>query len=171
MAQTSTENFYPDTGTMLTERTWIKRDYFESFVGKELFDLTCGNVLGEGIGRLVLEYLPDPTCVVKLQLYKGFQNVQEWELWKDLCDYEPSARFLAPCVSISQCGQWLLQKRTDPIPRGHEMPKTLPRFLTDISYKNFGLYQGRVVCHDYALHLCCNYARDKMRRKVDWFRQ
>jgi len=151
----------------MDERIALREEYFESMIGKELFNFVCGDYLGEGIQRTVFEYNPDPSCVVKIQANCGFQNVKEWELWRSI-QFHDNAKWLAPCVEISSNGLLLIQKKTKEIPDNFKMPKSMPRFLTDTKYENWGIFKGRLVCHDYGLTLCENYAMDKRKKKAEW---
>ena len=45
------------------------------------------------------------------------------------------------------------------------MPEKVPAFLTDIKKRNFGDYEGRVVCVDYAMTIPNPSTRMKA---VDW---
>lgn len=147
----------------------IREQMFETMAGKELFEFTCGELLGYGIHRAVFVYNPDPTCVIKYQYVPSFQNVREWDLWNDLEHNDEIRKWLAPCVRISENGIWLVQKRTKLVPKGYKMPERVPRFMTDIKQANFGIYKGRLVSHDYANHLCVNYAISKAMKKAEWF--
>lgn len=154
---------------MSRERTAVREAYFETLTGKELFEFICGDLLGWGIHRTVFVYKPDPTCVIKFQNAPGFQNAKEWELWNDV-KHEPFIhRWLAPCVSISENGIWLVQKRTKPLPENYKLPERVPRFMTDLKRQNFGIFERCLVTHDYANHLCVNYALSKATKKADWF--
>lgn len=138
-------------------------------LSKDLFQSICGEFLGEGIERVVFEYKPDPTCVIKMQKEEWFhQNITEWELWNDVEHNENTAKWLAPCIEISPSGFWLVQKRTKCIPKNFKFPDRIPQFLTDLSKENFGMYKGHLVAHDYARNLCCNYALSNKMRKANW---
>lgn len=153
----------------MTDRQKIREALFETFTGKELFEFVCGEIVGYGIHRVVFDYRPDPTCVIKYQNIPGFQNAKEWELWSGLFGNDAIREWLAPCVSISENGIWLVQKKTKPVADAGRFPKEVPRFMTDLKYANFGMYQGRVVSHDYANHLCINYAISRKMKKAVWF--
>jgi hypothetical protein len=47
----------------------------------------------------------------------------------------------------------MLQQRVEPIRDSDTLPDMIPAFLTDIKRENFGWYDGRIVCVDYAMHL------------------
>ena len=72
------------------------------------------------------------------------------KIWNDWSADKEMKSWLAPCEAISPCGTVLLQGRTQPIPKEH-YPKRLPKFFTDTKRSNFGLLEGRIVCHDYGL--------------------
>lgn len=120
---------------------------------EEAFDLLCGEKLGEGVCRAVFECLIDPTLVVKVEKDPSgmFQNAHEYRTWVETQHYRKASKWLAPCVSISRHGFVLLQKRVEPLRKG-ELPGKLPEFLNrDIKPSHFGMFEGRVVCCDYAL--------------------
>lgn len=133
----------------------------------ELEFLMLGTKLGEGVSRTVY-VLKDPyqwgrdrvhesplnlevrsPYVVKVERATGrFQNVQEWSVWEWARGVPSLKKWLAPCISISPCGLYLIQQRVEPI-RTKELPKRLPKFLIDTHRDNLGILNGRVVCCDY----------------------
>lgn len=130
----------------------------------DLARVICGNELGSGIARTAFVCRIDPTKVVKIENAAGsFQNVKEWEIWQAL-RWSDQKKWLAPCVEISPCGMVLIQARTETPPRSR-MPKRVPRWMTDFKRENWGLYQGRVVCHDYGVNVGEFTAR---MRTPDW---
>lgn len=129
-----------------------------------------GEKLGEGNGRDREVYVCgfDDSLVIKIEITKAndCQNVAEYLLW-NLINREAEARensekvrghfarmreWLAPCVSLSDGGAVLVMKRTTPASL-NDFPKRVPRFLFDLKRQNFGLYKGRLVCHDYGTAL------------------
>ena len=132
---------------------------------EDAFNLLCGAKLGEGVHRDVFECRLRPELVVKVEkdeVFRNFMNVAEMRFW----DYAgPATRlWLAPCHYLSPDGRVLLQSRCDHV-RKEELPEKLPSFLTDIKAANFGIYEGRLVAVDYALH----YTLASMRlQKVTW---
>lgn len=135
----------------------------------DLYSLVCGEPLGAGISRQTYVYLPDPTLVIKVQVEPGrFQNQREWELWNNCQHHADTAKWLAPCVHVSDTGSWMLQRRTTPT--SLEVLKRraarVPKFLTDFKASNWGLLNGRPVCHDYGTSLV--EAHNGMRRATWW---
>lgn len=131
------------------------------------FNLLCGELLGEGTYRKTFACRLDPTLVVKVEKeeeQRTFSNVYEERNWRDLQEFKPVARWLAPVVDISPCGMLLLMKRVVPL-RANELPDRLPRFLTDLKPENYGLYEGRLVVCDYPVILCNVSLKT---RRVDW---
>ncbi len=122
---------------------------------EDAFNLFCGSMLGHGIHRKVFECSVRDDLVVKVEdndggAYRRFANVLEIEFWHQFQDYDKVAKWLAPCHILSPDGRILLQKRVEPIPRDYQLPSKIPTFLTDLKRSNFGLYEGRLVCVDYA---------------------
>lgn len=127
-------------------------DYFSrNTLSRDLFDLVRGEKLGEGTGRVVYVFAPDPTLVIKFETGgRSFQNILEWDTWNCYALCNAVAKWLAPCVRISENGSILLQKRTRPI-RKEELPAKVPTWAMDLKQGNWGLYEGRPVMHDYGL--------------------
>ena len=135
----------------------VKNDFIRTFLGDRL---------GFGVARQVYALHGQTALVAKIETTaQSFQNITEWQLWHEV-QFTPWARWFAPCRRISPCGIVLIQERTRPLPPG-ELPKELPDFFTDLKPENFGLIDGQVVCHDYALHLASSNGLSKARvRKV-----
>lgn len=148
-------------------RNTIREDLCNTICGKEFFEFICGDLLGIGQHRAVFVYTPDPSCVIKFQRQIGPQNWLEWQLFHDLFEHA-NQLLLAPCLRISENGIWLVQRRTQPVPKNFQWPKKIPEFITDTKRPNFGIYKKRLVCHDYANNLCENYARTVKMKKVEW---
>lgn len=115
--------------------------------------LLCGARLGSGVGRTAYVYAPDPKYVVKVQTNTDdFQNQWEWRLWHRIKHDAPElAKWLAPVVRISDVGNWMIQRRTAPVPLDYlkKNHPQLPEFFTDTKAGNWGLMDGRLVCHDF----------------------
>lgn len=127
------------------------RAYFDNTITLDLFQLICGDVLGSGAGRTVYECMIRPDLVVKVETPShSFQNQSEWRFWNDWRMDADMKKWLAPCEAISACGTVLLQRRTEPVHPDH-YPDRLPKFLTDTKRSNFGILDGKFVCHDYGL--------------------
>lgn len=140
----------------------FQSQHFPGTLGAEFFDHMVGDMLGEGASRTVFEYTPDKSCVIKFATHRGsFQNVHEWDVWQQHSAGKGTSvlKFLAPCVSISHSGNILIQKRTQPVPFSWKLPKTIPNILCcDMKRDNWGIFKGRLVCHDYGRHDAVYYA-------------
>ena len=147
----------------------LKTDYFYSTMTKDLFELVVGDKIGEGIGRQVFEYLPDPELVIKFEDKGGsFQNVIEWNIWQRVQWVKGVHIWFAPCERISPCGTILLQKKTFTGDK-KKYPLKLPAYLTDTQYSNYGFMKGnRFVCHDYGSNLMVENGMTSRMRKVKW---
>lgn len=125
--------------------TWaavLKNDFIRTFAGPKI---------AEGVSRAVYELVGQPSLVLKVEFTEQtFQNVLEWQFWSSV-QFTPWRALFAPCRRISPCGHILIQERTAPLPEGFVMPE-LPDFLSDQKIENFGVLDGKLVCHDYALH-------------------
>ncbi len=120
------------------------------FIHKEAFNLLATELIGSGAARKVFSCSLRPDCVVKVEEgSKSFQNITEWQTWQQVQGL-PQAKWFAPCLDISPCGSVLVMRRTEPAPKG-QLPSRLPAFFTDLKRTNFGLLDGRFVCHDYGI--------------------
>lgn len=114
------------------------------------WELCAGDFLDEGVHRHTYACAFHSGLVIKVEQNKGqFANVKEWDFWQEWQFCHPVANWLAPCVAISPNGKFLLQRKTRPL-KMSQLPKELPRFLTDRKLANYGLLGNRVMCHDYA---------------------
>jgi hypothetical protein len=145
-------------------------DWFRSNpMAMDLFSLCAGKRLGEGAYRVVHRCPWDQSLVFKFEVFIGtFSNVAEWDFWKQCEYYLPIKRWLAPCVAISDSGNVLIQKFTEDLPPDYRLPKKLPSAFTDIKRDNWGLYEGRLVCRDYAIHRVFNQGLNNRMRKATW---
>ena len=139
------------------------------YVETELTRALCGELLGEGTYRKVYQHVSRPDLVVKIEgVARGFCNVTEWEIWRELQRFPHLAHWFAPCEFITPTGYILLQKKTVPL-RETELPQKLPSCFADTKITNFGLFEGRVVAHDYGNHsIYTNGLRANTMRKADW---
>ena len=116
----------------------------------DLFHLLCGKLIGEGCYRKVFSCNILPDCVVKQDTRANFSNISEYELWTEL-EKTSLAKWLAPVVWLSPGGLWLIQKRTQPI-GALKLPTRIPSIFADDKAENWGVLNGRIVCHDYGNH-------------------
>lgn len=124
-----------------------------------LFRMFAGRQIGRGMSRTVFTYegpfVPKgEQYVLKVERHpetKKFQNVVEWTVWSETLHMKRIKQYLAPCVAISPCGRFLIQRRTE-VPDKRQFPKRVPAFWTDLQRKNFGVLNGRLVCHDYGTY-------------------
>lgn len=121
----------------------------------DFFDFFCGGFIGAGSSRTVYEFRCDPKYVLKINRSISpnvqFQNINEWDAWINIKHHHPNlAKYLAPIDRISSCGRVLLMRKTTPIKDKQKMPKMIPAFLADTKIQNWGVMDGRIVCHDYA---------------------
>ena len=125
---------------------------FTTLVSREIGNLVLGEWIGGGVARTVYAHQSFQDKVVKIETRGySFQNAAEWEIW---CEVKNTklAKYFAPCFEISRAGVVLVQARTEKFPMDI-LPKRLPEFMTDLKPSNFGLYEKRIVCHDYGILL------------------
>lgn len=137
----------------------IPRDFLDTFIRPEL--------IGRGIAREVYAVRHIKGLVCKIELEAGsFQNVMEFNIWDEL-QHTEHAKWLAPVEFISACGTIILQARTEPLTHS-KYPAKIPSWLTDTKYQNFGLLNGKFVCHDYGSLIVTNGVNKRM-VKADWW--
>lgn len=149
--------------------TWEAIASWGKVTRRDALDLFVGRKIGNGIAREVYECALDETLVVKIETGCGsFQNVAEWQIWNALRD-TAAGKWLAPCVRISATGAVLLMRRTEPL-QVKQLPKRMPVWLTDFHLANYGMLNGRVVCHDYGVadSVVIGLGASKRMRKPDW---
>lgn len=116
--------------------------------GEDLMNLLCGGLLGEGLYRKVFVCRQDASMVVKYEKPNSrCCNRVEMEMWAEMQDHV-LGKWLAPCVAVSPDGTWLIQMRTEPLQLA-QLPDKIPRIFCDTKINNWGMYDGRIVCHDY----------------------
>lgn len=110
-----------------------------------------GKKLGEGCFRKV--YALDDTRVVKIETEgRAFCNSHEWSLWLEVQGTKWE-KWFAPCLEIDAFGTALIQARTQPMsPEQWASFPRLPNFFADLKQENWGMLEGRPVCHDYGNH-------------------
>lgn len=100
---------------------------------------------------------------------KRFQNAAEWLVWQGVKDFPHAAKWFAPCEWIGNGGAVLFMKRTMPA-QPSQFPKKIPNYFTDMKRTNFGMLDGRFVCHDYGLLLrFIDAGLTSGMRKADWW--
>lgn len=137
---------------------------------QDALSLLCGNRIGDGISRAVFECELNAEWVVKV-CYSGdkrFQNQYEWRFWDNAQEAPDVKKWLAPCLHISQAGNFLIQRRTTPVTIAELRKKVprVPRFLTDLKPANWGRIGKNIVCHDYGTALM---ELTSGMKKADWW--
>ncbi len=135
-----------------------------------IYGLCVGNKIGEGFSREVYQWYPDDSLVLKVAIgYRGIKsNIKEFDLWENVISgsfYEGVKLWLAPVEVISECGRFMLMKKTEPV-RFEDAPTVIPTWMTDIKLSNIGWYEGRIVSHDYAINLMVEDALSKSKHKA-----
>lgn len=138
----------------------------------EMRGLFFGRKIGEGSTRKVFACRIDESVVIKKEMKAGgFQNVLEWEIWRTVSYSETLAPWFAPCFHLSGSGTLLIQARTSPIATLKDLPKKIPSFFTDLKKQNWGWYEGRPVCHDYATISIKYFSEPIKMVKADWWHE
>lgn len=139
-------------------------------IASDMADLFLGPVIASGASRTVYSLRGDPTAVIKVETAsRSFNNIAEWDIW---CNFEGTEmeKWLAPCCSISSCGIFLIQKRTK-VTSEKDYPEKIPSFFTDTKFGNWGLYEDRLVCHDYANNRLYRVGAHKPMVKAEWWKE
>lgn len=134
----------------------------------DLVNLVCGEQIGRGAYRTVFEYRLNPAWVVKHDTRDNNSNVFEHATWHELAD-TPLGNWLAPVEWISKDGYWIIQSKTEPI-RRDELPSKVPAIFCDLKLENWGMLDGRPVCHDYGNSMLFVLARSfgGRLRRANW---
>ena len=109
-------------------------------------NLSCAVKLGKGQQREVFIHPDDPTLVVKRAINTPDWNRAEAKNCKFLIRMG-LADWIAPVVSLSECGTFLTMRRAEPYTG--KLPDRVPRCFRDLHRGNIGLLDGRVVFVDY----------------------
>lgn len=135
----------------------------------DFLNLLAGRQLGRGgMSRKVFELPLNEKYAVKIEEGDGmFQNVMENEFWNTV-EHTKQAKWFAPVHSISPNGRVLIMRKTEPAPSS-AYPKMMPAFFTDFKKSNYGLLDGRLVCHDYGTCLLPTVGVTARMKKVDWY--
>lgn len=125
-----------------------RKDLGESTLLEGAYTL-MGDLIGRGMSRAVYEMPFDVTKVVKVEnSWEHKQNSMEWLVWDSFKNVKSIAKWLCPCHMISYNGNYLVMSRARDL-LASEIPKKLPRFMSDAKVENLGVYDGRVVIRDY----------------------
>lgn len=118
----------------------------------QIINKVCGNLIGSGKFRDVYELKGNPDYVVKFERDPSlarFANVCEWINWKDNYEWDYLYPWLCPCVDITETGQFLIQRRAQPL-KPDQLPEKVPSLFTDLKPENFGWLENRIVILDYS---------------------
>lgn len=123
--------------------------------------------LGSGVSRDVFSLFGNDKHVAKIERPgRGyFANILEFTLWNDIKNTDLVVWF-APCRCISLGGMLLIQDRTEPMHPKH-MPDRIPAFFEDVKLSNWGMLNGKPVCHDYSIHSIIERTSKAM-KKANW---
>lgn len=129
----------------------------------------CGKLIGKGVSRNVYECKLNPDWVVKIQISNDFCNIVEWKIWEDLCMAPWYAKWFAECLTITESGMVLIQRKVL-FPDKKTYPKKLPVFFTDLKYDNYGFIDGQLKACDYSnvLAMMTGLMGRKMRNAKWW---
>lgn len=136
-------------------------------IWREAFNLLCDKQVATGSARTVYNSELNQDWIIKIEDRAGsFQNVIEWQTWNRVNNTKWS-RWFAPCYYISPCGAILIMARTTE-PQLKDYPTMMPVYLSDLKYSNYGMFEGKLVCHDYGTNLLSEYGKTNKMRKADW---
>lgn len=136
------------------------------FVSLDALRFLCGDKISEGQYRAVFECDLIKGAVVKVS-YEAFSNITEYEIWQAVKGTS-NEKWFAPCISISPCGHFLIQKKVRHITDKDKLPKKLPDVFTDVKKTNFGFIGKQLVCHDYQMLCRAIDAAFTTSRVVEW---
>lgn len=140
-------------------------DRYEIF--EEAYNLICGDLLGEGISRKVYDCRIIPDAVVKVEKSNySFTNIREYEAWGVVGNHKVLGKMFAPVLHISPDGKMLIMGKTT---QAYSFPDKLPVCMQDTKSANYGMYNGRFVCHDYGVNGLMEFGLSTRLRKVTWY--
>lgn len=109
-----------------------------------------GKRIDNGATREVFEWAAHPNkYVIKIEEGSYHHNVMENIIWNAVRNTE-HAKWFAPVRSISPGGHALIMRKTREAKAGDPEFPEIPDFFVDVRYRNWGIMDGRWVCHDYA---------------------
>jgi len=149
----------------------------DSWSRKDLVDLAelcvgygkSSLLLGSGMQRDAYVFAPQSDLVIKVSKQTpAMDNMLEWEIWNAVSSNASLNKWLAPCRWISPNGTYLLMARTRPLKK---LPSKIPDLFTDTKIENWGLFDGRPVCFDYANTKLGDYIQDQGGKlvKPEWW--
>lgn len=139
-------------------------------LASDLVGLVLGPEISSGESRAVFVNNFDSSTVIKMERRsRSFNNCYEWDIWNNF-EGTPMEKWLAPCVSISACGIYLVQMKTT-VAASNAYPEKIPKFFTDLKYSNWGMFEDRMVCHDYANSTLYQPDRLKKLVKAEWWKE
>lgn len=127
---------------------WLDYDKLTAPMAKEILEAVVGPMIANGTSRSVFSCKYDSNVVLKFQKSYGQQNAMEAHVWERYRNDPRVSRWLAPIYSRSSNNRVIVQARTMPLV---SRPRKLPAFLNDHKVQNYGILNGRVVCHDYGI--------------------
>jgi hypothetical protein len=130
----------------------------------------CGQQLGSGAFRDVYVFKHDHRWVIKIErnMKNGsFANATEWCNWLNHELFFDFSKFMAPCLSISEYSNVLIQRRAMREIDGcrKPFPEKIPNWFTDTKRDNFGFIGNQFVCVDYSFLVSKNF---RMKRAKWW---
>ena len=139
----------------------------KSEIFEEAFNMLCDNLIGEGVHRQVYQCRLMPDAVVKVEKDNyQFTNIREYQVWEAVKDHKVLGKMFAPVLHISPDGKLLIMKRTS---TAYVYPDKLPVCMQDTKAANYGMLDGRFVCHDYGLNGMLEHGMSTRLRKVNWY--
>lgn len=138
---------------------------------RDLVHLFLGDIISEGSERVIYQHNLNKNFVIKHSHKDGFQNILEWEMWKNVQGTKYK-KWFAPCVDISPNGHFLIQEKVEVIPKS-QYPKRIPEFFVDLKYKNYGKIGKQFVVFDYGtMHIqLTEIALTKKTKKANWWEE
>jgi len=112
--------------------------------------------IGHGSSRDVYAH-ENPLWCVKVQIGDGKENLREWEIWESFPELH---KWLVPCVSISECGKYLVQIRGEKSKKNPRV-KFAKMFKHNRKQNSWVIIGGKVKCCDYADQKILDYLKNK----------
>ena len=121
-------------------------------VQRDINVMLFGKRLDNGATREVFEWqMHERKYVIKIEDGDHFHNIMEHITWNAVRNTE-YAKWFAPVYRVTPGGHALIMRRTREARAGDPEFPEIPDFFVDVRYRNWGIMDGRWVCHDYAYH-------------------
>lgn len=129
-----------------------------------------GEFVGRGQSRDVYKSPIDKNIVIKIAYNAQgiIDNTDEWSLWC-LSEGKDLRNWLCPIIGVFGDGRVLYMRRAEHAPEsGLKSFKKVPEIFGDVHIHNWGYFEGRLVCFDYAINNSASVPKKLKMKKAAW---